>query len=48
MHVSCQKYLLETEEILPLPYGTEMFFRKMSFDVMITHGGIAMFSWPET
>jgi hypothetical protein len=47
-HVSGHKYLLETEESLPLPDGSEMLFRKISFDVKITHGGFVMFSWPET
>ena len=47
-HVSGHKYLLETVEYFPLPDGTEMLFRKISFDVRITHGGVVMFSWPET
>ena len=47
-HVSGQKYLLETVETFPLPDGSEMLFRKISFDVRITHGGAVMFSWPET
>jgi len=47
-HVGGQNYLLETEESLPLPDGSSMLYRKISFDVKITPGGVVMFSWPET
>ena len=47
-HVGGQNYLLETEELVPLPDGSFMLYRKISFDVKITPSGVVMFSWPET
>ena len=41
-HIEGQNYLLETEEY----FGTWL-FRKVSFDVKISPGGMVMFSWPE-
>lgn len=45
-HKGGQNYLLETEESLPM--DPPMLYRKISFDVKITPGGVVMFSWPET
>jgi hypothetical protein len=47
-HVRGHNYLLETEESLMLEDGSLMLFRKVRFDVKMMHGGLIMFSWPET
>ena len=47
-HVDGQNYILDTEESVPLPDGSLMLYRKISFNVKITPGGVIMFSWPET
>ena len=45
-HTGGQNYLLETEESVPM--DPPMLYRRISFDVKMTPGGVVMFSWPET
>ncbi len=47
-HLDGQNYLLETKESMPLPDGSFMLFREISWDVKITPSGVVMFSWPDT
>lgn len=46
-HKKDQDYILETGELMPLPDGSRMLYRKIRFDVKINPDGVVKFFWPD-